>query len=250
MQKMDEVKSLELLKLQVKLTKTLEKSLFTIISNVLTDEKLVIVSSFGDELENSTFFMSAEDDLDGLVIGAHITLETKVLTTSLIKKIQSIAAEYSVFGFPPEYNTKDETGTIAFQVVYNFVRYSEKNFMLYVNNFKCCIMALFDDIQRCLDHQDMFFMDLSMFETADWSIFDPSTYIIERDKNFSGSWDVYAKHLKKNLKKKEKLAELLYVEMCQEFEQVNDIPIDLAYDYIIDNIMQYVLDENKDRIVN
>jgi hypothetical protein len=188
--------------------------------------------------------------MDGLIIGANITLDNKVLTMSLSNRIQFTSAKHNVSCSPVKYNTKDETATVSLQMSYSFFKYNDKNFMLYVINFKECIKDLYGDIQKYLQHQDSPYLDLSMFEGADWSVFDPYTYIMERDKKYDGSWDKYIEVLKKNLNKKEKLAELIYVEMCKRFEDQNNVPIDLACDYIIDQIMDHVNVEKDEKAFN
>jgi hypothetical protein len=231
---------LALSRLQQRITKTLESNSFTIVNNHASKNNFRLITSFGDDLEQSTFYIDKQIGSAGLVIGAHITLDNKVLTKSLLNRIQLTSAKHSVSCSPVKYNSKEESGTVSLQMIYSFLKYNEKNFMLYVNNFKDCIKALYLDIQRFLQHQDSAYLDLSMFEGADWSVFDPYTYIMKRDKSYDGSWERYIEILKKSLDRKEKLAELIYVEMCKRFEDQNNIPIDLACDYIIDQIMDYV----------
>lgn len=239
-----------LARLQQRIKKTLEDNSFTIVNNHSSKNNFRLVSSFGKELEQSTFFIDRQVGSDGLVIGAHITLDNKVLTKSLSNRIQLTSAKHNVSCSPVKYNSKEETGTVSLQMVYSFIKYNEKNFMLYVNNFRDCIKALYLDIQRTLQHQESSYLDLSMFEGADWSVFDPYTYIMERDKKYDGSWERYIEILKKGLDRKEKLAELIYVEMCKRFEDQNNIPIDLACDYIIDQIMDYVNTEKDEKALN
>ena len=241
-------KALALIRLQQRIKKTLEDNSFTILNDHLTKERFRLISNFGEELEQSTFYIDKQTGSDGLIIGAHITLDNKILTKSLSNRIQLTSAKHNVSCSPIKYNTKEETGTVSLQMIYSFLKYNEKNFMLYVNNFKDCIKALYLDIQKYLQHQDSAYIDLSMFEGADWSVFDPYTYIMERDKQYNGSWERYVEKLKKNLDRKEKLAELIYVEMCKRFEDQNNIPIDLACDYIVEQIMEHV-NENKDKKV-
>lgn len=240
---------MDLSRLQQRIQKTLEDHSFTIINNHITEEKFRLVSNFGKDLEQSTFYIDKQSDSNGLVIGAHITLDNKVLTKSLSNRIQITTAKYNVSCSPIKYNTKEETGTISLQIIYNFLKYNEKNFMLYVDNFKTCIKALYLDIQKYLQHQSVPYLDLSMFEGADWSVFDPYTYIIERDKTHDGSWERYVDFLKKTLNKKEKLAELIYVDMCKKFEELNNMPIDLACDYIVEQIMEH-MGEDKEKVFN
>lgn len=242
--------ALTLSRLQQRIKKTLDDNSFTIINEHLTKEKFRLVSNFGKDLEQSTFYVDRQIGSDGLIIGANITLDNKVLTRSLSNKIQLTSARHNVACSPVRYNTKHETGTISLQIIYNFLKYNEKNFMLYINNFKGCIKALYADIQKYLQHQNASYLDLSMFEGADWSVFDPYTYIIERDKKYDGSWDRYIEILKRGLDRKEKLAELICVEMCKRFEDQNNIPIDLACDYIIDQIMNHVNGEKAEKVIN
>lgn len=232
-------------RLQQRIIKTLENNSFTLINNHTSKNSFRLVSNFGDELDDSTFYIDKQLDTPGIVIGAHITLDNNAITKSLSNKIQAISVNYNVSSSPSKYNAKDDTGTISLQMIYSFVRYSEKNFLLYVSNFKDCIKSLYEEIQRFLQYEDAFYLDLSMFESADWSVFDPYTYIVERDKHYNGSWEQYVETLKKSLDKKEKLAELLYVEMCKSFEDKNDIPIDLACDSIVDEIMEHINDDEK-----
>lgn len=243
------VNDLDLSRLQQRIKKTLKDNSFTIVNGHATKEKFRLVSRFGQGLEQSTFYIDRQSGSDGLIIGAHITLDNKILTKSLANRIQLISAKHSVSCSPIRYNTKDETGTILVQIIYNFLKYNEKNFMLYINNFKDCIRALYFDIQKYLQHQDAAYLDLSMFEGADWSVFDPYTYIMEKDKSYNGSWERYVDVLKKNLDTKEKLVELIYVEMCKRFEDQNNIPIDLACDYIIEQIMEHTNEDDK-RVIN
>ena len=242
--------NLDLSRLQQRIKKTLEDHSFTIVNNQVSKEKFRLVSNFGEELERSTFYIDKQSHSDGLIIGAHITLDNKVLTKSLSNRIQLTSAKHNVSCSPIKYNSKDETGTVSLQMVYSFLKYSEKNFMLYINNFKDCIKALYRDIQGYLQHHSTHYLDLSMFEGADWSVFDPYIYIMERDKNYDGSWEKYAKTLKKTLDRKEKLAELIYVDMCKNFEEQNHMPIDLACDYIIEQIMEYANDDNEKKVFN
>lgn len=246
----NEVIDLDLLRLQQKIKKTLEDNSFKVVKDFLTKEKFVVISNFGDELSKSTFFIDKKMGSDDLMIGANIALSIGVLTKSMINRIQLTSARHNISCSPVKYNHKDDEGVITIQVVYSFLKFNEKNFMLYINNFKDCIQAVYSDVQRYLQHQETQYLDLSMFESADWTVFDPYTYIMERDKRFNGSWDNYIQTLKKNLDKKEKLAELLYVEMCKSFEDQNNIPIDLACDFIIDKIMQHVNDDKSDKVVN
>lgn len=239
-----------LLRLQQRIKKTLEENSFTILNDTTTKDKFRLVSNFGKELEQSTFYVDKQTGTPGIIIGAHITLDNRALTKSLSNKIQLTSAKHNVSCSPVKYNTKEDTGTISLQMVYSFLKYNEKNFLLYINNFRDCIKALYVDIQRYLEHQDSPFMDLSMFEGADWSVFDPYTYIIERDKRYNGSWERYIEVLKKGLDKKEKLAELIYVEMCKRFEDQNNVPIDLACDYIIDQIMDHINDDKEEKVFN
>jgi len=241
--------ALALSRLQQKIKNTLQDHSFKIIHDQQTKEKFRLVSNFGKELEQSTFYIDRQVGSDGLVIGAHITLDNKILTRSLSNKIQLTSAKHNVSCSPVKYNTKEETGTVSLQITYNFLKYNEKNFMLYVNNFRDCIKALYLDIQKYLQHQDAAYIDLSMFEGADWSVFDPYAYIMERDKNYNGSWERYVEVLKKGLDKKEKLAELIYVEMCKQFEDQNNMPIDLACDYIIDKITEHANEDDK-KVIN
>lgn len=239
-----------ILRLQQKIKKTLEENSFIIINSQKTKTGFRLVSNFGEELNDSTFYVDKQTGLDGLTIGAHITLDNRVLTKSLNNKIQLTATKHNVSCSPAKHNTKDDTGTISLQMMYSFLKYNEKNFLLYINNFRECIKALYADIQRYLQHQDAQYLDLSMFEGADWSVFDPYTYILERDKHHNGSWERYVEKLKKSLDKKEKLAELIYVEMCKRFEDENDIPMDLACDYIVDQIMEHYTENKDEKIFN
>lgn len=227
-------------RLQQRIKKTLEEHSFETLNEQAGKDKFRLVASFGNELEESTFFIDKKAGTDGLIIGAHITLDNKVLTRSLSNKIHLIANKYNISCSPTKYNAKDDTGTLSMQIIYSFVKYSEKNLMLYVHNFRDCIKNLYEEIQKYLDHQDAPYLDLSMFEGADWSVFDPYTYITERDKYHDGSWERYIDLLKKSLDKKEKLAELIYVEMCKRFEDQNNIPIDIACDSIVDELMEHI----------
>lgn len=241
---------MSLSRLQQRIKKTLEENSFTIINDSVSKDKFRIISNFGDELDQSTFYIDKQSGSSGLVIGAHITLDNQALTKSLSNKIHLTSAKHNVSCSPVKYSSKDDTGTISLQMIYSFVKYNEKNFLLYINNFKDCIKALYADIQRYLEHQNAPYLDLSMFEGADWSVFDPYTYIMERDKHYNGSWERYVEVLKKNLDRKEKLAELIYVEMCKRFEDQNNIPIDVACDYIIDQIMDYIGDDKEEKDFN
>jgi len=236
--------------LQQRIKKTLESNSFTIINDSITKDNFRIVSNFGEELEQSTFYIDKQSRVPGLIVGAHITLDNRVLTKSLSNKIQLTSAKHNVSCSPVKYNPKDDTGTISLQMIYNFLKYNEKNFLLYIDNFKNCVKALYNDIQQYLEHQNSPYLDLSMFEGADWSVFDPYTYIVERDKRYNGSWERYVEVLKKGLDKKEKLAELIYVEMCKRFEEQNNVPIDLACDYIIDQIMEHINDDKEEKVFN
>ena len=136
--------------------------------------------------------------------------------------------------------------------MYNFLRYSEINFILYVNNFKKCVESLYVDVKKHLQYKDIIYLDLSMFEDANWEIFDPYTYVVERDKKYNSSWEVYIKIMKKKKKNKEQLK---YVEMCKKFEDVNKIPLDLVCDYIVEQILQEAeknieFADNKKKIIN
>lgn len=237
-------------RLQQRIKKTLEDNSYSIINDSSSKDKFTLVSNFGSELEQSTFYISKQVGSPGLVIGAHITLDNRVLTMSLSNKIQLTSAKHNVSCSPIKHSAKDDSGTISLQMVYSFLKYNEKNFLLYIDNFKDCIRALYKDISKYLAHQDSPYLDLSMFEGADWSVFDPYTYIVERDKHHNGSWERYVEALKKNLDKKEKLAELIYVEMCKRFEDQNDVPIDLACDYIIDQIMDHINDDKEEKVFN
>lgn len=243
-------KLLSFSRLQQRIKKTLEENSFTVINNQASKDKFRLVSSFGEGLKQSTFYIDKQSSLNGLIIGAHITLDNRILTKSLSNKIQLTSSKHNVSSSPTKYNTKDDTGTISLQMIYSFLKYSEKNFLLYINNFKTCIEALYIDIRRYLEYQDAPYLDLSMFEGADWSAFDPYTYIMERDKHHNGSWERYVEVLKKNLDRKEKLAELIYVEMCKRFEDQNNVPIDLACDYIVDQIMEHINDDKEKRVSN
>ncbi len=236
-------------KLQQKVKKTLESSSFEVVSDHSEEDGFFLVSSFGKDLDYSTFYIDKQAGVSGLIIGASVVLDVTALTKSMLNRIQAIAIQYNVTCSPIKYNDNDE-GVVALHLVYTFLRFNEKNFLLHIDKFKECIGQLFDDIQNYTQYQDVIFLDLSMFESADWTIFDPYTYVVERDKKYDGSWEKYVDHLKNNLDKKEKLAELLYVEMCQKFELVNEIPIDLACDFIIETIMDYIGEENKTRVMN
>jgi len=240
---------LALSRLQQRIKKTLDDHSFTIVNDRLTKDKFRLIYSFGKELEQSTFYIDRRINSPGLIVGANITLDNKVFTRSLSERIQFTSAKHNVSCSTIKYDSKEDTGTVSLHMVYYAFKYNEKNFMLYVNNFKNCIRALYSDIQKYLQQQDSTYLDLSMFEGADWSIFDPYVYIIERDKRYDGSWEKYIDTLKKNLNKKERLAELIYVEMCKRFEDLNDMPIDLAYDYITEQIMDYVSDQEEDEKV-
>jgi hypothetical protein len=243
-------KSLPFLRLQQRVQKTLEENSFTIINSHKTKNNFRFISNFGQELEQSTFYVDKQSGSNGLVIGAHITLDNRVLTKSLTNKIQLTSAKYNVSCSPIKHNSKDDTGTMSLQMLYSFLKYNEKNFLLYINSFKDCIKTLYADIQKYLQYQDAPYLDLSMFEGADWSIFDPYTYIMERDKHYNGSWERYVEKLKKGLNKKEKLAELIYVEMCKRFEDQNNVPIDIACDYIIDQIMEHSTENKNEKVFN
>lgn len=242
---------MELLRLQQKITKTLENNSFKIINNTSSKEKFVMISNFGDELPQSTFYINKKNNMDDLVIGAHITLDNKILTKFLLGKIHLISSKHNVSCSSVKYDIKNDTGTMSLQIIYNFDKYNDKIFMLYVNKFKDCIKALYDNIYKHLQHKETIYLDLSMFDGADWTIFDPYMYIIERDKKYNGSWGQYILYLKNNLDKKDNIAELIYVEMCKKFEDSNNTSIDLACDYIIENIMQHIdKNNNAEKILN
>lgn len=241
--------ALALLKLQQRVKKTLEENFFKIISTHLESDNFFMVSSFGKEFEQSTFYVDKQATVNGLIIGASIALDVKNLTKSMLNRIYAIAGQHDVFCSQIKYNNNDE-GVIGLHIMYNFLRYNEKKFLLHLEKFHGCIRHLFEDIQKYTKYQDTIYLDLSMFETADWTIFDPYTYVVERDQKYDGSWEIYINSLKTSLNKKERLAELLYVEMCQAFELINEIPIDLACDFIIDTILQYIGEENKLRVMN
>jgi hypothetical protein len=229
---------LELAQIQDRVKKTLKKYKFGIVNEYLTDNKFRIIADFGQEIEYSTFFIEQTLNNNSIVIGANITLGVKVLTKSLSHKIQLIATTHNVSCSPITYNANDENGTLSLQIAYNFLRYSELNFILYVNNFKRCVHDLYADIKKYLQYQDATYLDLSMFENADWAIFDPYTLIIERDKKYNGSWDLYIKTIKKMLKKDK--IELKHIEMCKKFEAINNIPLDFVCDYIVEQIMKQI----------
>lgn len=238
---------MKITRLQKKIKKALERNRFEIVNEAQNDDKLIIVSKFGTELDQSTFFVHKSPNLSGLLVGANLSLDITILTKSIVNKIQSIASQYNVSSSPPEY--KDGEGAMALQMVYNYSKFRDDDLVLYVNDFKQCIIAIYNEIKRCISPEDLAYLDLSMFEGVDWALFDPYIYIIERDKRFDGSWEKYIFALKINLDQSGVKAELDYVEKCKSFEDKNNIPIDVACEYIVDKAMSYDL-EDKDKTSN
>ena len=97
-----------------------------------------------------------------------------------------------------------------------------------------------------INYQDQFFIDLSMFEKIDWTLFNPSTYLKRRDKRFNGSWVRYIRSLK-SLKINDK-TELKHVEACKSFEQKNKLSVGIINYFLDDRLIQFLVKKNKKRI--
>lgn len=230
-------------RLQRKVKKVLERESFEIVNEAMTEEKFILIAKFGKVLDKSTFFVNKQAGLNGIMIGANLALSANVLTRSIQNAIQLIASQYNVSCAPPVY--KDGEETISLQIIYNYLKFREKDLMLYIYNFKNCITSIYNEIQRYLEHDEMPYLDLSMFEGVDWAVFDPYIYIEERDKRFDGSWDKYIDMLKHSGDEEDAVMELLYVEMCKLFEDTNNVPIDVACEYIIDKAIRHVEEDDK-----
>lgn len=235
-------------KLQRKIKKVLGRYSFDIVNEAMADEKFVIIAKFGKGLDKSTFFINKQAGVNGLLIGANLAMSESILKKSIQNTIHLIASQYNVSSAPPTY--KDDEATISLQMTYNYLKFNDKDFMLYVYNFKNCIMSIYNDIQRFLQHDELPFLDLSMFEGVDWTIFDPYIYIEERDRHFDGSWDKYISTLKDSVDEEDDLTELLYVEMCKSFEETNNMPIDVACEYIIEKAMSSIDEDKKRKLAN
>lgn len=236
--------NLGLLHLQQNIQDTLDKYLFEIIHIQNTKNHFRIVASFGGELEEATFYID-RDPKFGVTIGASISLEDGgFLADGLYSKVQSIAVEHNIVCSPIKYDEEDGSSVVSMRVMYGFSKYNENNFMLYVNNFKQCIERIYNNIKYYLRYHSSMFVDLSMFHDVDWEIFEPSLYISERDSIYGGSWNKYAEAMTEN-----GLSEKLgCIQMCMAFELKNDIPIDCAYEFIIEQVSEY--DDNDARIFN
>lgn len=232
--------------LRNQIKKTLQSNLFDIVNDTLTDEKFVVVSNFGEELRHSTFYIDKKHNIDAIIIGAHISLDNRIVTKTLMNKIQIISTQYNVACSPAKYDAKNDTGIVSMKVVYSFVDYDEVIFMSYVNNFRECIKTLYNNIYGYVKYQDFVYIDLSMFTEVDWSSFDPYYYIAERDKKYFGSWDKYIDDLLEN----HALQSIVFnTQICKRFEEINKMPIDMVCDYIVEQMMLYN-STIKDKIYN